>query len=644
MALEPKTLKFLLVSVGLITLPHINHIPLSLFLFFSLLWGWRLLALSNPRLLPNQWITYLLMLIAVALLYIQHQGFMGRDAGTSLFVTALGLKLLEIKAPRDVYLIIFLSFIIAATQFLFEQSIIMAFYTLFVGIVLLSTLLLINSLTIPLTAAFKTAAIIILQALPIAVLIFILFPRMEPPAWLLFGEQNQGLTGLSDSMEPGSISQLGLSSELAFRVKFEGEVPPPNQRYWRGPVFSNTDGKRWTENSINSLKRLTENIRFSGQSYRYTLLMEPQNNRWVYALEMPAQFDDSLSQNGAYQLISPKIPTQRAEYQVTSYKQYNTGALSDRERAVNIKLPNPPSDRLLKLVNELKGFDGNQQQFIDNLLNYYQTRPFHYTLKPPLMGDKPIETFLLDERRGFCSHYASAFVYLMRIAGIPARVVAGYQGGLMNEIGGFLEVRQANAHAWSEVWLPGQGWKRIDPTAVIAPERVEQDVNIDLQIAEGIVAFSPMVSGNLSWLRQARSLWNSVDYNWQRWVINYDNLSQSDFLSRLGIKTIKDTFIGLIIGVGIISSLIALVMLKSRHRRDDPIVKLFHRFIKKLYPLKRHRGEGAETFSLRAQQQYPNAAKEIAAITRLYYRLRYFPDYSVEELKQFKEQVKIFRL
>ncbi len=226
--LNQRILVFLLISIGLITLPHINHMPVPVFSFFSLLLIWRFVCVWKTNYLPNKLVILLLVIAAVVLLYTQHKGFLGRDAGTNLFVTALGLKLLEIKKERDLYLISYLAFIVASTQFLYQQSILMAGYILFVCCVLIATLVSINSQKAATVSALKTATVIIFQALPISIVLFVLFPRIEAPRWMLFNQQNTAISGLSDSLEPGSISRLGLSDELVFRVKFEGKLPPQN--------------------------------------------------------------------------------------------------------------------------------------------------------------------------------------------------------------------------------------------------------------------------------------------------------------------------------------------------------------------------------------------------------------------------------
>jgi protein-glutamine gamma-glutamyltransferase len=649
MAIERNILLFLLISIGLITLPHFSNLPLPLFGFFFLLWSWRLLSLWKPTWLPNGKVIFITTVIGITLLISQHQGVFGRDAGTALFVTALGLKLLEIRNQRDVYLVTFLAFIVATTLFLYQQSILMAVYTLFVCIVLLATLIAINSLQQNSLAALKTASLILLQALPLAIVIFVVFPRMEAPRWMLFNDPHHARTGLSDSLEPGSISNLGLSDELAFRVRFDGAIPPPNQRYWRGPVFSQTDGKRWTESKNRHFKRFQDKLRFSGTAYRYTLLLEPQNNKWVYALDMAADFSDTLQQNSFYQLISRKDPHQRAEFRVTSYPEYNTGYLTQTELNDNLQLPGDPSPRTRKLVEQLQGFEAKPKIFIQNILNHFRNEKFYYTLMPKLMEENPIETFLFESRYGFCSHYATAFVYLLRVANVPARVVGGYQGGELNKLGNFLEIRQANAHAWAEVWLQNEGWVRVDPTAAIAPERIEQDVNIDLQIANGAVNFTPVNigSGSMQWLKQTRYFWNSIDYQWQRWVVNYNSVGQAAFLASLGINNVKTIVFWLIGIITVISAILAWLLLRKPKAKTDPVLRLYQTFRRCLIrkgTLDLKTGEGPVDFARRASQHYPLQAEQINLITALFIRLRYHQDPNSADFNQLKHHIHQFKL
>lgn len=639
-----RSLIALLSAIGLITLPHAWNVRPVTFAFFASLLLWRSLAVWRETWLPNRLVVHGLIAVGALVLYDQHQGIFGRDAGTALFLVALALKLFEINRRRDVYLVTFLAFIVAASQFLYLQSIVMAGYILLVSSLLLMALILNVSEQTPVVQGLKTASLIVVQALPLAMLIFLLFPRIEAPRWRWLKDDNQAKSGLSKVMEPGSISALSMSGELVFRVRFVGDMPPPEQRYWRGPVYTQTDGVRWTAGERNYPE--TTLPRFYGKVYRYTLMMEPQREHWVFGLEMARQFEPPLARNGLYQLITNQAPGSRAEYKISSDTAYETGELGKAEQAENLQLPLPPSKRLTELVKRLKGFDAAPETYIGNLLRYFHEEGFFYTLMPPLMPDNPIETFLFESRHGFCSHYATAFVYLMRIAHIPARVVGGYQGGEFNKIGGFLEVRQADAHAWAEVWLKGKGWVRFDPTAAIAPERIERGIDVDLQLASGAVNFAPVTTDEaaLNWLKRGRQLWQSIDYGWQHWVINYDTRNQRQFLQLLGIDSVGALVKVLASGIALIILPLAWWLLRQPRLRIDRAVIYYQQFLAKLAKagLEITVGEGPADFCRRAQQQRPELAQQIEQITALFIRLRYQADARESDLHALQRQIRRF--
>lgn len=640
------SLIFLLSSVGLIVLPHIANIPLPIFLFFYAMLAWRFMAIWRPHYLPKKNLLIALTIFSLTLLLSQHRAILGRDAGTNLFIITLGLKLLETKSERDYYLVVYLSFIVAASLFLFQQSLLMAAYILAVCCVLFATLVTINSIEIKNTAALKTAAMIVCQAIPLAIVIFILFPRVEPPRWMLFKEKEKTRVGLSDSMEPGSISDLSLSEELVFRVTFKDKIPKARERYWRGPVMTYTDGKRWRLlNSQRYLAQLSQ-TNYQGTACSYTLLLEAQEKNWVFALELPEQYDESLDKTGDYQLTSNINPNKRNEYHIVSYAQYNTGALSSIEYQDSIQLPANPSDRIKNLVQQLHGFEHQPEVFIQQLLSYFKTEQFRYTLTPPEMVNNPIETFLFEKRAGFCSHYATAFVYLMRVAGIPARVVTGYQGGTYNAMGNFLEVRQADAHAWAEVWLENKGWVRVDPTAAVAPERVEQAVDVDLLQLGAEVHFDNGQDKQRSLFAQVMELWNSVDYQWQRWVVNYNTDNQADFLSALGIRNIRAMITALMLIAAIFIIVFMLLLLRAKRKKTDMVLILYQRFCRKLQPLGlvRDTGEGAINFGERAKSKLPKQSAAIDDITAHFLKLRYGKPAHRDDLARFAKAVTLFKV
>jgi transglutaminase-like putative cysteine protease len=640
---------FLLSSIGLIVLPHVYHLHWGVFGFFCFLLTWRFVGIWKPERLPTFPVILLLIVSGMAILYVQHRGFLGRDGGTSLFVVALGLKLMEIKTERDLYLINYLAFIVAASQFLYEQSILMAAYILFVCCVLLATLVYINSYVAQTSVALKKAAVIIAQAIPMAIVVFILFPRVEAPRWLLFNDDHQAKMGLSDSMEPGSITDLGMSDELVFRVKFAEAIPPAKQRYWRGPVLTHTDGKKWTQASDLSYQKYLGKLNYAGTPYQYTLLMEPQEKNWVFALDMPADYPKPLERNANYQLVTSDNLDKRSEFKLVSYPTYNTGYLTKTEYKDARQLPGTASEKIKQLVAQLHGFDSQPDVFINQLLNHFRKEDFHYTLTPPLMEDNPIETFLFETRYGFCSHYASAFVYLMRVANIPARVVTGYQGGEWNAVGNFLEIKQADAHAWAEVWLDKQGWVRFDPTAAIAPERIEKNIDIARLVPGGLISYAaPSVGAQATFdfLKKARQLWSNVDYNWQRWVINYNNTNQASFLSSFGIADFKTMVYWMMGIVGIITAILSLFLLYRRPKPTDPVLVAYNRFLKKIARagFYKQTGEGARDFAERIKPYLPEQVEHIELITSTFIGLRYGSNPTEDSFTRLGRLVGLFKV
>lgn len=641
---ERRILVFLLLSVALLAAPHAFHMPPLLFLFFFATAAWRFAAIWKKSLLPGTGLLFSCTLASIALLISQSPGVLGRDAGTNLFIVALGLKLLELRTERDLYLAVFLAFFVAATLFLYDQEMLMAVYILAVTCLLLTVLVSLNGRGARLIDNLKTAAVLIVQALPVMAVLFLFFPRIEAPRWLLFEEEKKAFTGLSDVLEPGAISRLGLSPEIAFRVKFEGAIPPPKERYWRGPVFTRTDGILWTQTEPGAHYGRTDGPARSGRPYTYTITQEHQEKNWVFALDLPGEVPAGLYMTSDYRLLAQKPLEERSAFRLTSYTRYNTGPITRQERRINLQLPKPPSPRVTELVESLN--QPAAEETVEKAFAYFRENPFVYTLSPPPMPESPIETFLFETRRGFCGHYATAFVYLMRAAGIPARVVSGYQGGEYNPVGKFLEIRQANAHAWAEVWLEGKGWVRVDPTAAIAPERVEQGVNVDLQVATGEANFRTVDITSLGkLLKRARFAWHTIDYAWQRWVLNYNLASQSRLLSRLGIEGLKETALWLAAGIGLSTCLAALFIFRRKEAQTEEAVRLYRKFLAKLGKtgLEKSAGEGAFDFARRAIRAKPAAAPQILRVTHLYQKIRYGRSHTPADLVEMARQIGALR-
>jgi transglutaminase-like putative cysteine protease len=648
---DGQTLTLLASALVLAVLPHVFHLNVVVLGFFGGLLVWRLASIRHPGRLPGRTSRALLTLIGGGLVLLLYHRFYGREAGSSLLIVGLGLKLMEMQSRRDIYLIVYLAFFVTVTQYLFSQSIVLAAYTLVVAALLIAVLISMNCGAAFLPAArLRLAGSLIAQAVPIMIVLFIFFPRITGPLWKLPDEGQQASSGLSDTMEPGSISRLALSEAIAFRVNFVGNPPPPNDRYWRGPVFWHTDGRRWRAAAESFLP--AQPVAFSGQPYRYTIVLEPHSQKWVFALDLPANFPEGIALSAEFQLLAKDKISDRKQFALVSYPDYHTGALSERERRLGLQLPAPASERIVTLLSDWKKRVSSPDRLIGEALRFFHDEAFVYTLDPPTTGEKPIETFLFETRKGFCEHYATSFVYLMRAAGIPARVVTGYQGGQWNPVGRFLEIRQTDAHAWAEVWLPDNGWMRVDPTAAVAPERIVRGFDLERQMEAGRAVFNPFrglakdahfLAGTL---RQARLVWASVDHAWHVRVLSYDAENQNRFLSPLGGVDWKALLFWLTVSLTLIAVLTSLFILRRKRPPADPTVRAYARFCRKLARkgLPKNPGEGALDFSRRARAAFPDAGKGIEDITDKYLSARYGPTPNEEDVRQLERRVRAFRI
>ncbi len=649
---EPKNqrvIQWLILISALISLPHTFNLSPLFISFFALLAGWRFLGTTRPNWLPNRWLLFFLTLFGIALTIFETGSLFGHTASVSLLTTMFALKLLELKTTRDFYLTVFLCLFTILTHFIFDQSMLLTGY-LFLLAFSLITLLVVHNLGAPhLTEAFRLTSKLFLQALPVMILLFLFFPRISTPLWSLPDDSSATSGGLSPIMEPGSIGKLSLSDETAFRVTFTGELPPPSQRYWRSQVFweIGENGRRWALSPLNSDKTPSA-VSFSGVEYQYSIMLEPYEQNRLVTLDLPLKSNyPGASINSDYLLISKNKVSKATRYSATSRPHYTGGPLSEQERSLGLQLPKKINAKIISLVSKWKSNSNDPAQTIDQALLFFRTEPFIYTLNPPrLLGREPIKDFLFETRRGFCEHYATAFAYLMRVAGVPSRIIGGYQGGEYNPVGKFLEVRQADAHAWAEVWLEGRGWVRIDPTAAVAPERVELGIDFRNQLSSSEVRFAFQPSGELLKLSLSiRHLLNSIDYNWQTWVLGYSFEKQIHFLTQLGFSGLFNELLwAMSVSSLFLLALIAIFILRQNKGGQDKVAKLYLSYCKKLATkgVSRHSSETASAFAQRAIKQLPNLANEIGLITKTYQQLRYEKNNQPDDLLFFQQAIRRF--
>lgn len=577
-----------------------------------------------------------MMLLVLVAVFRHYHTVLGRDPGMALLITLIGLKFLELKTARDSIVSLFVFYLIILGSFLYGQSLWLGAWALFAAT--LSTAALVH-LTQPtgldLTGRLRLSGLMLAKAVPLMLIVYLLFPRISGTLWGLPADAHSGLTGMPDTMQPGNIHSLSESSEIAFRVSFDGTPPPVRELYWRGLVFTVFDGRGW-QRDITHAPGEAVSLTPLNDPVRYHVTLEPSNKPWMPALDLPAIRPQGARYHPDFTLEHREPIRERLNYTLTSYTRYGTGALDAAERERSLRLPRSLSPRTRALAGQWQRENSGAPQVAQAALDYFRRENFVYTLNPPLLGDNPVDEFLFGTRRGFCEHYASAFVALMRAAGIPSRVVVGYLGGELNTAGNYLIVRQSDAHAWAEIWLAQLGWVRVDPTGAIAPERIELGLDAVRRLELRGVALGSLSSEAvqralaLGWLeyfaRHTRWYWDYTNLAWYRWVVDYGKERQQRFLTALGIDDITwgRLFSLLSIGVLLVTGVYALFLLRQK-KSADPALALYLRFCRKLARagLVRAPHEGAHAFAERAARKRADLSASIADITALYEDLRY---------------------
>jgi len=487
----------------------------------------------------------------------------------------------------------------------------------------------------------------IAQAVPLMLVLFLLFPRIPGPLWGLPKDASSAVTGLSNDMSPGSISNLIISDQVAFRVRFKGKPPAHTDLYWRGPVFSYYDGKKWTPRPASV--STTPNMEYSGNEsslIEYVVTLEPHQRQWLFALEHPLPSSTQKYRiSRELQIFNPKKITSVIQYRMVSDPGARNFSLFDEERTKNLQLPDNMNPKTVALAEKwIKEANGDPATVAQYAMDYFNQQPFVYTLRPDRLGSNAMDDFLFNTRRGFCEHYASAFVYLMRAAGIPARVVAGYQGGEMNPVGNYMIVRQSSAHAWAEIWLEDSGWVRYDPTAAVAPSRVEQGIQAAVAELDQLPAI--LISNN-KFLLKLRYQWDNFNTVWTEWVIGFDQNKQRQFFNKLGFKQVDwqdltSWLVGVMLLVGGVITF--WVLRQGRAIPVDRVRFLYAVFCAEVAKIgiQKKPTEGPIEFLQRIYKGRPTSAQAAEKITRLYMRLHYGADRSEKSLKDFRTMVRAF--
>jgi len=613
----------LLLSILMVIAPHADHLPLWVSSLCGALLLWRAYLSYSGNPLPKYWLLILITLAGTGGIAISFHTLFGREVGVTLLMLLATLKLMELRTARDAMAIIYLALFIIITNFFYSQSIPTALYMLATLLVITVAWVQLHGRDIALNPRLRIAAILLLQAIPLTLILFILFPRVQGPLWGL-PQDAYSSSGLDDKMEPGSLSRLILSESVAFRVSYKDKLPRRDQMYWRGPVLWNFDGRTWTPGTT----ALFTAPQFTGldQAIDYTVTLEPHNKTWLFALDVPDKISLPATLSYDFRMFSKKPVNARLRYDARSNLVYRAN-LQESKRQIQraLQMPKQFNPRALQLAAEWKANSTNDAEIVRTALSYFNRQGFEYTLEPPLLGVNSIDEFLFETKQGFCEHYASAFVFLMRAANIPARVVTGYLGGEFNDIGNYYIVRQSDAHAWAEVLLEGQGWVRVDPTGAIAPARIQSGLSASVS---NNAALPFMARNPPQWLRNLRLNWDALANQWNQWVLGYDTERQFAFLTRLGMESVtwKKMAMNMVLGLGILVGLFALFMLRHLYtRRPDKVQAAWLRLCRKLARagLPRASHEGALDYAARVAAARPEFAVTIFDLATRYSALRY---------------------
>lgn len=555
---------------------------------------WRGWMAFKGRPLPGRWLLTALVIVAVAGTLFTHRTVLGRDAGVTLMVMMLAFKTLELRARRDAMVVFFLGFFTMLSNFFFSQSLLTATAML---VALLGLLMALVNAHMPvgrppLAQTFRIAGTMALLGAPIMVALFMLFPRMSP-LWGMPGENLTGRSGLSGTMKIGDMAEIALDERIAIRLRFEGaasDVPPQSALYFRGPVMAAFDGRQWQAEPFRedspwaARVAVPANLQVTGPAVRYEVTLEPQRQPWLMVLEATPEAPQ-LPNMQAYmtqdlQWMTTRPITDVLRYQAVSYPEFRHGPQqSTRQLRVYTELPPGFNPRTLELAAQMRAdpalANASTDVLVNAVLQRLRTGGYNYSLEPGVFGEHTADEFWFDRKEGFCEHISSAFVVLMRAMDVPSRIVTGYQGGERNPVDGYWTVRNADAHAWAEVWIEGRGWVRVDPTGAVSPGRVGAFQRLrppQGAFANAMGTFSPGMVQNL------RAVWEAVNNSWSQWVLNYSQSRQFDLLKALGFESPSwqdlTTVLGILVGIAAGGGGLWTLWERSQH---DPWLRLLAR-------------------------------------------------------------------
>ena len=648
--LGQQTLNWLSLSYLLMVLPLYGELHAAIYACALLTIGWRY-AIAREQLKPSSlWLKNSLALLGMVFIaYVwRSSGFL--PAMFNLLVLGCTLKFLEFSSRRHLSLHVLSLYFLVALALIYHQGLAFTIYLLLVAGINTIALLSIYQ-TNSYRAQWQLGLRLLLQSLPLMAVLFLLIPHLGP-MWRI-PDIKSATTGLNEEVTPGDIAQLSRSSALAFRASFDGPLPPENQRYWRALVHEEFDGKTWRvapslrqwyqqqTNPFTAATPLKQLIHWQGPSSTYRLIVEPSNQHWLYSLDLSRPDNDDALLTPVMSLYSPKLLQQKKQIPLSYFPQTTfSSQLTPYVRQINLQLPqgNP---QVRTLAAELRLNNSDDREFAQATMRYLASHGFSYTLEPPtLQGSDQIDDFMFGSRRGFCAHFASSFTFLMRAAGIPARMVTGYLGGEYHADDNYLSLYQFDAHAWSEVWLDNR-WQRFDPTLMVAPDRLSRSIDDILPAEETRLRdpFSLTSYRNLLFFAQLHQYLAALDYRWTSWVLNYNNQSQEQLLRELFGNHIWGRLFAMLGGLFLVIGVALGIHWLARHRvKQDPLVQVYLQACRRLAQrgFIRQQDETPQTFVQRLQAVNHPAAPIMQQLTTHYLTARYAQADNKQAIRQIK--------
>jgi transglutaminase-like putative cysteine protease len=649
-------LMWIIISLFALVAPHAGRLPVWVLGVYVIAVVWRLQVHRGRWSFPGRWVKVAMTTSGFVGIYASYGTLVGLEPTVALLLTAFALKFIELSQRKDAYVLLFLGYFICITEFLFSQDLLITLYSIL-------TVLLVTTALVALhqpgqnqfnRGTIRLAGVMLLQAMPLMVVLFFVFPRFGP-LWTVPLKTQTAKTGMSDFMKPGDVASLSQSADVAFRVKFEGEIPDKSSLYWRGLVFSRLEQNVWSSlgyYDVPIAEQRADDVVTKGKPLRYSVIMEPTQQNWLYALRYARATSPGVMHSSDFRLVSPAPIETEHMYRVESWTQAVVEEqLSEWRRNTETKLPPQGNPRTRQLALDMRAAVDSDQQLVDAILDTFNRESYVYTLRPGrLSGNNPIDQFMFQSKRGFCEHYASAFVFMMRAAGVPARVIAGYQGGELNPVNKTVIVHQFDAHAWAEVWLENKGWVRVDPTAAVSPLRIEMGLEEAIASEGSFLAaapLSPLRYRGIPLLNQLRLRYDALTYRWQSWVVGFDSEQQFDLLHTLFGEISTRVFATLLLGswaLVLIPVAISLFLRRDTHP-TSALDKHYRLFCERMagLGLERAPGEPPGQFAQRAIEALPAFSEPLQSITGLYNDLAYAGAPDKAALAKFTRAVKRFR-